>query len=290
MIIDMHAHPTCFEAIFRGEESLRWNQEMGLLITKEAPMKLLFAQMDHADVDMLCLLPLDLTTQCGIRIVENEDICNLVRKWPGRFLGFASVDPWREDAASVLENAFTNLRLNGLKLNPSRQKFFPTDERLEPLYEICIRYNKPVMFHAGTSWEPGTPAKYSMPIRFEELAIRYPDLRFCLAHFGWPWVRETAMLLMKYPNVYADTSLCYSDRPVDFFHQTFTVDLSKLWLENAFADKVLFATNLPRFGMKDMAEGVRSLNLRKKTEEKIFYKNALAFLGVMEGDLKRRVV
>ncbi len=282
MIIDMHAHPTCFEAIFRGEESVRWNKEMGLLITKDAPMKLLFAQMDHAGVHKLCLMPLDLTTQRGIRIVENEDIASLVAQWPDRFIGFASVDPYCPDAPVLLEHAFRDLHLSGLKLHPSRQKFYPSDELLNPIYDVCEKYNKPVMFHAGTSWEPDTPAEYSHPLKFEQLAIQRPDLRFCLAHFGWPWVRDTAMLLMKYPNVYADTSLCYSDRPKDFFHQTFTVDLSKLWLENAFGDKVMYATNLPRFGMKDMAEGIRSLELRKKTEEKIFYKNALRFLGIEE--------
>ncbi len=279
MVIDMHAHPTCFEAIFRGEESIQWNREMGLLITKEAPMELLFAQMDHAGVDRLCLLPLDLTTQKGLRIVENEDIASLVKCWPDRFIGFASVDPFRKDTVEMLEHAFRDLCLSGLKLHPSRQRFYPSDKRLDPIYELCIAYNKPVMFHAGASWEPDTPSKYSHPLEFEELALRWPDLRFCLAHFGWPWVRETAMLLMKYPNVYADTSLCYSDRPKDFFRQTFTVDLSKLWLENAFGTKLMYATNLPRFGMKDMAEGIRSLDLRKKTEENIFYKNALRFLG-----------
>ena len=280
MIIDMHAHPTCFEEIFRGEESIRWNRAMGLLITKDAPMELLFTQMDHAGVDKLALMPLDLTTQCGFRVVENEDIKRLTEKWPDRFIGFASIDPYRKDALPLLEYAFRDLGLCGLKLNPSRQKFHPSDEIMQPVYELCLKYNKPIMFHSGTSWEPDTPASYSMPLEFEETAIRYPDLRFCLAHFGWPWLRETAMLLIKYPNVYADLSLCYSDRPIDFLKQTFTVDLSKLWLENAFFNKVMYATNMPRFGMKDMKEGILSLGLRKRTVEAVFSGNAMRFIGM----------
>ena len=27
---------------------------------------------------------------------------------------------------------------------------------------------------------------------FETVAAKHPRLRICLAHFGWPWVRETA--------------------------------------------------------------------------------------------------
>ena len=142
-----------------------------------------------------------------------------VEEAPERFIGFASVDPYREDAVKELDHAFGELGLSGLKLNPSKQKFYPTDSVMKPVYEKCIEYGKPILFHCGTSWEPNTPAKYSKPLCFEEVAIEYPELRIGLAHFGWPWVQDTAMMLLKYPNVYADTSMLYCDRAKDFFHQ-----------------------------------------------------------------------
>ena len=40
-----------------------------------------------------------------------------------------------------------------------------------------------------------------------------PELRINLAHFGFPWVLETAAIILKYPNVYADTACCYMDCP-----------------------------------------------------------------------------
>ena len=90
------------------------------------------------------------------------------------------------------------------------------DTELLPIYECCIRHNKPIIFHAGISLEPETNSKYAMPLLFEEVALQYSNLRFCLAHFGWPWVNETAALLLKYPNIYTDTGLLYFDSAASF--------------------------------------------------------------------------
>ncbi len=282
MVIDVHVHPEGYEPVYDAELTPQRKKAMGRYITRGAPMRLVFAQMDYDKIDKSVLLPLDLTTQCGIRVLENEDIKKLVDLYPDRFIGFASVDPYREDAAAVLDHAFGELGLSGLKLNPSRQKFYPDDPMLKVVYDKCVEYNKPIMFHSGTSWEPDTPAKYSKPLCFEEVAIEYPRLRMCLAHFGWPWVQDTAMMILKYPNVWADTAMLYMDRPKDFFHQIFQVDLSPLWIENCINKKVLFGSNCPRFGPGDMREGIEMLGLRDKTTKDILANNALDFLG-MEG-------
>ena len=61
-----------------------------------------------------------------------------------------------------------------------------------------MKYDKPILFHAGLSWQPDTLTRYAHPLAFEEVALTFPRLRFCLAHMGWPWVQETCMLLIKY--------------------------------------------------------------------------------------------
>ena len=282
MVIDVHVHPEGYEPVYDEELTPKRKLAMGRYITRSAPMRLVLAQMDDGKIDKSVLLPLDLTTQCGLRVLENEEIKKLVDMYPDRFIGFASVDPYRPNALEVLEYAFSELRLSGLKLHPSRQKFYPDDPMMKPIYDMCVKYNKPIMFHAGTSWEPDTPAKYSKPLNYEEVAIEYPELRMCLAHFGWPWVPETCMMILKYPNVYADTSMLYMDRPGDFFNQIFKVDLSPLWIENCITKKVLFGSNCPRFGQGDMREGVEKLGLRDKATRAILGENALEYLG-MEG-------
>ena len=90
---------------------------------------------------------------------------------------------------------FYSLKLKGFKITSLQNNFYPTDERLDHIYDICEKYDKPIIFMSGLSWEPDTLARYSRPIEFEELAYKDQIYVFVFAHFGWPWVQETAMLI-----------------------------------------------------------------------------------------------
>lgn len=283
MIIDIHTHPIFYKDISEDAAQLTFRKEQfGVFKQSPSPLESVFIEMDYTKVNKLVLLPEDLTTQAGGWIVSNEEIRKLVDLAPDRFIGFASVDPFRSDALEVLDYAFKDLGLAGLKLHPSKQKFYPYDERLKPIYEKCVAYNKPIMFHAGMSWEPDAPAKYSNPLHFEEVAMAYPELRMCLAHFGWPWIHETVMLLLKYPNVYTDTSLLHMDNAHDFYEQVFKRNMGPLWIERNLYDKVMFGTNSPRFRAKRLLPALESLDFRPKTLQKILGGNALRFLGMKE--------
>jgi len=180
VVIDIHTHPAFFEPICEREQQVEARRlALGLYKAGPASLQHIFNQMTYARIDRIALLPLDLTNQAGIEVVSNAAVKSLVLLTPERFIGFASVDPQRVDAAEVLEDAFGELGLAGLKLHPARQKFIPSDERYNPLYEICLRYNRPVIFHAGMSLQPDAPSWYAHPAQFEALALRYPRLRIC---------------------------------------------------------------------------------------------------------------
>lgn len=279
-VIDIHTHPAFFEPICADSAQLAFRrQTLGLYKAGTAPLQHIFNQMRAAQIDRLALLPLDLTTRAGQEVVSNAEIQRLVALDPERFIGFASVDPFRADACAVLEQAFNGLGLAGLKLHPARQQFSPADPRLFPLYEICLRANRPVMFHAGISLQPESLGHFGHPAGFEELALCFPKLRFCLAHFGWPWVTETASLLLKYPNVYADTGLLYFDSAREFYEQVFRRTLGEHWIDRSLRHQVMFGSNNPRFEQQRMIEALRSFGWRAGTLELVLGRNALVFLG-----------
>lgn len=279
MFIDMHVHPAFFEPINHDPavEAMR-HEVLNIHKNGTAPLQHIFNQMNCAGLDRLCLLPQDYMTQIGRPVVKNEEIRQLVDLAPEKFIGFASVDPYDKNAAEVLEYAFTQLQLKGLKLHPSRQHFYPNDDLLKPIYEICEKYNKPIIFHSGLSWERDTCIKYSRPVEFEELAVNRPELRICLAHFGWPWVQETAMLMLKYPNVYADTALLYFDNAYEFYRKIFTQDIPVTWIDRSLRHQVMFGSNNPRFEQIRMADAITKLGFRDSTLELIKGKNAMEFL------------
>jgi len=278
--IDIHTHPDFFEAVNSDLDQLEYHrQALGLYHATIAPLQHVFNQMNCAGIDRLVLLPLDLTTIDGRPVVSNEEMVKITALAPERFIGFASVDPHRPDAVEALEHAFADLHLAGLKLHPSRQKFYPTDSELTPIYECCLRFNKPILFHAGISLEPDTNSKYARPEGFEEVAIRYPGLRFCLAHFGWPWVTETAALLLKYPNIYTDTGLLYFDSAREFYDHVFKTELGEHWIDRSLRHQVMFGSNNPRFEQIRMIDALRHIGWRESTLELVLGMNALEFLG-----------
>lgn len=283
MVIDMHIHPIYYNAICENEEELKFRSEK-FGVYKQSPYGFdeIFAEMKVGSIDKAVLLPLDLTTQHGGCIVTNEEIKKIVDLMPDRFIGFASVDPFREDVLEVLDYAFKDLGLMGLKLNPSKQRFYPYDPKLKLIYEKCIEYNKPIIFHAGMSWEPKAPSRYSHPLNFEDVADEYPELRICLAHFGWPWIRETIMLMIKHPNVYTDTSMLYLDSPRDFMEFIFTREMTSLTMDRNFNDQIMFGSNGPRFRAFKLKSALENIEMRESTREKLFGGNALKFLGLEE--------
>lgn len=279
-VIDIHTHPAFFEPVCRDTAQLeQYRQALGLYKAGTAAIQHIFNQMNFAGIDRIALLPLDLTTQMGFTVVSNTEMRSLVDLAPDRFIGFASVDPFRPDAADILEHALTDLKLSGLKLHPSRQKFYPTDPILYPLYEICLAHNKPIIFHAGISLQPDTPTHFAQPFQFEEIALRYPRLRICLAHFGFPWVAETAALLLKYPNVYTDTGLLYFDSAREFYEHVFRQMLGSYWIDRSLRHQVLFGSNNPRFEQIRMIEALRKIGWRESTLDLVLGLNALEFLG-----------
>lgn len=281
MVIDMHVHPVLYKAAFSQEKDLDYRKKyFGVDLMSPVSLDLVKQLMDYSGIDKNVLLPLDITTTKQGYLVTNEEIRRTVDRMPDRLIGFASVDPHRPDAKEVLEYAFRDLGLMGLKLNPAKQKFSPMEEGMDEIYEICLKYNRPVMFHSGMSWEPDTLMEAGRPALFEPVALKFPELRICLAHFGWPWIQETAALVLKYPNVYTDTSMLYMDSPEIFFRETFTQQLGHLWIENNFADRVMFGSNNPRFRAGRMKEGLEKLPWREQTKEKVLGKNAMRFLGL----------
>ena len=137
---------------------------------------------------------------------------------------------------------------------------------------------RPIIFQAGLSMENNSLAKYCRPIEFEEVLSKYPEVNICLSHVGWPWVQETAALLLKYENCYTNTALMNFDGPYQIYKK-FTEDMGALWVEHNIADKIMFGSGSPRIRPVRSKRGLDSLGFSEETLEKIYAENAERFLG-----------
>lgn len=190
-----------------------------------------------------------------------------------RLIAFGSVHPrYVTDAAAEVDR-LVKIGIRALKIHPPHQLFSPNAYRdglgpLAAVYERAQTIGLPIMIHTGTSIFPGARNVYAQPILVDDVAVDYPDLVIILAHGGRPlWMDEAFFLVRRHKNMYMDIS---------------GIPPQKLLLEyfprlEEIADKVLFGTDWPGFGVRDVGENVakfKALPLSEAARRKILYDNA----------------
>lgn len=169
---------------------------------------------------------------------QNRIHADMAKKWGGRLIPLASLDPRRPDAIDQATEAIEEWGMRGFKLHPSAG-FFPNDPVCYPIYEKCADWGVPIVFHSGgieLNWE------YGQPLYIASAAEHFPEVKMVMAHAGlesWSQARLAASAL---PNVFVDISIRQWD-----FH----VNSEKFygWLRD-FVDwagpwKVMFASDAP---------------------------------------------
>ncbi len=188
----------------------------------------------------------------GIR-GSQEAVAEFVRRHPGRFIGWCSVDPNDPACVEKLEHYVTRLGLRGLKLGPIYQNFDPSDPRHLPLFKKAEALGIPVNWHQGTSFVREGPLKYSNPILLEDIAVACPDLRMIISHMGHPWESECVVLIRKHPNLYADTSALHY-RPWRHYQAFMTA------LEYGVEHKLIFGSDFPSATPEQAIAGLWKVN------------------------------
>ncbi len=229
------------------------------------------AEMDAAGVRTV----VNLDGRWGTRL--KETLAALDEAHPGRFLTFALLDfrgiddeDWGRREAQRLEESF-RAGAKGLKFHKSlglsyrykNGKLMPIDDpKLDPVWETCAKYNRPVMIHTADPAAFFTPLDRfnerwhelnahpnwlfhgdRFPSREELLAqrnraiARHPNTKFICAHFANnpEDVATVAKWLDSYPNMYIDIDARISE----LGRQPYTA--RKFFLK--YQDRVMFGTD-----------------------------------------------
>jgi uncharacterized protein len=235
MIVDCHTH--IFQ--YPGHISEKFSAEANALsrgkpIDMHVPPERHWAAIKNVDKAIVFGMR---AFHSGI-VSPNEYIAEYVKTHPEKLIGFAAVDPMRDNVSETLEHAIDELKLRGVKLGPIYQNIHPLDERMMPVYEFCEKRNLPIMIHQGTTFPREAPLKYSLPILLEDVALRFRDLKMVIAHMGHPWIDETIVLIRKQPNFYADISALHY-RPWQFYNALVVAK------EYGVLHKLLFGSDFP---------------------------------------------
>lgn len=130
---------------------------------------------------------------------SNDRTLEFMREIPDRLLGLAYVHPGDEDQAVGELRRCLDAEMVGMKLWTAT---LCNDRRVFPLVEICIERNVPMLVHAWVK-ATGNMEDESTPRHMAELAERYPEGKFIMAHFGGDW--EFGLKAIRHlPNVVSD--------------------------------------------------------------------------------------
>jgi predicted TIM-barrel fold metal-dependent hydrolase len=280
--IDFHTHPVLIrEFTEKYPNYVRVAREVFNIGNNFQPLETFFLQMDVAGIEKAVLLPIACERARKDPVSSNEQVAELCGM-SDRFIGFASVDPILPNAPKELESAITGLGLKGLKLDAALQDFDLNDPAVFDVYEAAASLRIPVLIHTGMSWAPGAPLQQGQPLLLEKAIRKFSNLRFVLAHWGWPWVWDATALALKYPNVFLDTSCFYYDGPTEFFQFVFSRQIPTTLIERSLRNQVVFGSNYPRVEIKNIVHALKSLSLTDGCLERIFSTNAERLLGMRQ--------
>jgi len=138
----------------------------------------------------------------------NDTLAGIVRRNPGKFIGFAHHDPFRPDAAGELRRAADELGLKGYKILAPSLRGAIDDPALDLLWAEVEKLGIPVLIHFGVLGGGGGIARHANinPLRLQEAAKGFPGINFVVPHFGAGYPQELLQLAWVCPNVHVDSS------------------------------------------------------------------------------------
>ena len=232
------------------------------------------------DVDKAIVFSLRYGDSIGIT-GDDEVTARLVARDPGKFIGFACIDPRMPTCMDLLVHAIEDLKLKGVKFGPIYNGVSLLDPRLEPVYQYLVKHNLPLTMHMGTTFGANAPVQYGRPLDVDTIANRHPGLKMVMAHMGHPWYEECIVVARKNPNVYCEVSALFY-RPWQFWNilicaQEYTI---------ANRNKIFWGTDFPFTTVADSIAGLKNVNrvigdsglprVTQDTIDQILHSNPLA--------------
>lgn len=247
-------------------EYARQFERMGVSLKEAASGEVEFIrEMDGAGIASCVYVGRDLESTTGWKL-SNDYVAEVVKRHPGRLVGFAGIDP-RKGQWAIIEakRAIGELGLAGVAVDPFRAGIPPDDRMLYPVYEVCAEKRVPVIITIGPLPSPAMYMELGSPMAVDRVATDLPELTIICSHGGWPFTNEMIAVAWRHDRVYFETSL-YENMPG-----------ASAWVEAAntvLMKKILFASGYPARSFADAIELYGKLPLSDEARNRVMRENA----------------
>ena len=222
---------------------------------------------------------------------DQESVIGAVRAFPERFYGYMMVNPVAPSPVADVERALASGHIHGVCFFPAMHRYSIQDDRATAILDLLANNTRTVAFvhcgvlSVGVRKKLGLPSPFDMrfsnPIDIHAVALRYPQVRFVIPHFGAGYLREALMLCDLCPNVYLDTSSSNSWMRYEESH----LDLRAVFrraLDVAGSKRLFFGTDSSYFPrgwnrdiLKAQTKALYEIGITEETARLIFHENLM---------------
>jgi len=239
----------------------------------------------------------------------NDDIAKLVSDEPKRFIGLGTV-PMQDTKLAIqeLKRCMEDLKLAGIQIGSNINGKNLNHKNFLPIFEAASDLGASVFIHPwammGESelkeywlpWLVGMPAETSRAICsliFGGVFEKLPNLRVAFAHGGGSFIGTVGRIYHGF-NVRPDLVARDNEvSPLDYLGKFWVdslvhdKDALDLLIKKVGTEKIALGTDYP-FPLGEMKPGklIESMNFSDSIKDKLFYQNALDWLGLSESRFK----
>ncbi len=171
----------------------------------------LIEEMDRLKIEKAVVLPVRMGIPFGDDMTERYMQAVRSSGQEERFILCGGIEPTLDDALEKIET-YNRAGLRGIKLHPNFGRFFPNDKKAWPAYELCGKFDLPVLIHSGrTGFKERKTLGFKLYTEdfadignFEEPIAAFPDTRFVLCHSGAMQNEQAIKIAKNNKNVWMD--------------------------------------------------------------------------------------
>ncbi|MGF7121671.1 hypothetical protein DEU38_11849 [Rhodococcus sp. AG1013] len=148
-------------------------------------------------------------------------------------------------------------------------EYDPGDPLLDPVWGLLEDSGTPIVIHCGSGPAPG---RFTGPDRIARLLARHPRLALVIAHMGMPEYSEFLDLADRYPSVYLDTTMAFTD----FTEAQVAFPRGEVSRLRDLGERILFGSDYPNipYSYRDALDALERFDLGDDWVRAVVHHNA----------------
>ena len=156
-------------------------------VTGAVDARALLKQMDANGVERLLVISRYEPTSPEAARACLGQARDIVRQAPDRLGALAWINPAMRGSRRLAREALDQREFRGIKIIPDH--FYAWERRFDRFWRTLDDLGAAVLFHTGILHIMEDGSRFCRPVYLERL-LRFPRIRFAMAHLAWPWCDE----------------------------------------------------------------------------------------------------